>query len=830
VQLISGAGLRSTAKAIARQIPSINALIAQRDALITENAALRQEVGRLSSPNEALRPAGTELNTLAETYYGESMPLIPRDAAIETVQSTLFFTPYGEWRVHNQVDVTVAAALRARNCQVHFVTCDGLYKPCAITLGEQDCVRCKKAMGDLFAPYGFFSSTLGSLITLSDNRRADAWVAGLADEELATACFEDLRIGEWALSTVMTHFRISLVQQVVNPRIVSVYRHFLRDTLLTYWAIDRVLERERYDAIVLFNARIYPYRAAFEAAQRRGLRILVHERGRIGNSFAFFEGESCLGPGTLHRLNDAWSEVPLQESEIRQLDEYFLELLHGRNTSWPPFYRSVRHFDARSVLDIPDNARLIGFFTSSADEMAHLERFGGGKRQFELIETVAQVLEGTDTYLVVRHHPYIAGASNCPVEVTGFDAAYLQTLDRHENVRIIMPSDSLTSYSLFPKLTAAIAPYSSIAMELLAFGVPTLVSNISDAAFDERFVLKDWSAPAMAAAIDFIKSRQAHLQVDDLRRFYRKCYNGLFRFSVAFNVVGIKDYFDVARTAATADELLPGQDPALDRICEHILVGRRAHEYPCDRDHLPSRAAEDRYIKGQLDIFDSRRREREAQAVESGPVQPPIDSFAIVIDETTKGHLESSVWQRLPNARTLSIKNLTSQDLEGWLKGALVFLRSRKSNRDFVAWALGIRRLLKKTTEDYVLVTNRRFQFHDTSIAVISEAVNLAAEPGQKVIALSGWLRDPDQFFPLRVQPINGQTEYWRDVRVRLGGSLRPQHTLALFVVRRDWLTERLTEWVKLKKSADEFEDALLGAVAVNGTEVAVAQPVFLLR
>jgi SAM-dependent methyltransferase len=65
VQFISGAGVRSTAKAIARQIPSINALIEQRNALAAENAALRQEVGRLSPPSEASRPTGLKPETAA---------------------------------------------------------------------------------------------------------------------------------------------------------------------------------------------------------------------------------------------------------------------------------------------------------------------------------------------------------------------------------------------------------------------------------------------------------------------------------------------------------------------------------------------------------------------------------------------------------------------------------------------------------------------------------------------------------------------------------------------------------------------------------------------
>jgi hypothetical protein len=743
------------------------------------------------------------------------------------MQSILFFTPYGEWRVHNQVDVTVAAALQARNCQIRFVTCDGLYQPCAITRGERDCVRCQKTMADTFAPYNFSSSSLGSMITLKDAWRADNWVAGLTDRELATACFEDLPIGEWALSTAMTNFRVSVVEQLLDPRIVPAHRRFLRDTLLTYWTIARVLEGENFEAVMLFNARFYPYRAAFEAARRRGTRILVHERGRIGNSFTFFEGENCLGLETARRLMDAWSEVALDEREITTIEGHFSERLLGQSTNWPTYNAVVQQFDPWALLDVPDNAELVGLFSSSTDEISQREGFGDAKRQFELIDNAAAAVDGTNIYLVVRHHPHIAGSANSQVELTAFYEAYRQTLKRNKNVRIVMPCDDLRSYALFPHLTAAIAPFSSIAMELVAFGIPTVVSEVSDAAFDERFTLTDWSTRGLKTAMDFITSPNAQLRAEDIRRFYRNAYSLLYRSSVQFKVIGIKDYFHAVSNFDTTDALLPGQDTTLDRICEHLLGGRPTYNYPGDSDRLPSDVEEDRFIKAKLDVFAKRRKALETPTAGACVEEAAVNSFAVIIDETTGGDVRSSIWKGLPNARTLSIKTISPQHLKGWLKSALVFVRSKKSNRDYVAWAFGIRRLLRRTAEDYVLVTNPRFQFHDTSIAVISEAVRSAAAAELPIIILTGWLRDPDEFLPLRLQPAKAPVDYWREVRARLSGTLRPQDILASVVVRRDWLIECL----KIKETAGEFENALFDAAAPGPekTEIAVAQPVFLL-
>jgi hypothetical protein len=745
------------------------------------------------------------------------------------IQSILFFTPYGEWRVHNQLDVTVAAALRARNCKIRYLTCAGLYQPCAITRAQQDCTRCQTAMAETLSPFDLCSASLRNFMISEDALRADAWVADLSDEALSTACFDNLPVGEWALSAVMTHFRVSQARELVDRRIVPVHRRFVRYTLLTYWAIDRLLTREKFDAVFLFNARFYPYRAAFEAARRRGVRILVHERGRIGNSFALFENENCLGVDTARRLTKAWSGVALDEHEIERLNKHFSDLRLGRSSSWPAFYDSVRNFDPRAVLDVPYNAKLVGFFTSSQDELAHSERFGDPKRQFELIDNVAQAIDGTDVYLLVRHHPHIGGAANSEVEVVGFYEAYRRALSRHKNVRTIMPIDDLSSYALFPYLTAAIAPFSSIGMELVAFGVPTLVSDASDADFDQRFILSDRSPQDLKAGVDFITSPEAQLGVEDLRRFYRQCYCLLFRSSVEFNVIGIKDFFKPISKFDTIDALLPGNDAGLDRICNHLFFGSSSYELPCEATEPRSNAAEDLFIREQLATIEKHHRALGASLAQPNSEQPQSKTFAVIIDEAIEGNFASRYWSGLPHAQNVSTKSFSVKMPARGIFRAFLTRETVESNREFPAWALELRHLLGKTNEDYVLVTNARFQFHDTSIAVIAAAVESANSLGQPVIALAGWLRDPNQIAPLRMQPVKADLPHWREMRQRFGVSFRPQDILASVVLRREWLIECLNKCRKIENGADAFEDAVFEAVISQGADISVTQPVFLL-
>lgn len=741
---------------------------------------------------------------------------------ISEARKILFFTPYGEWRVHNQVDAIVAAAMQARDCSIYFVTCDGLYQPCAIRRDDQNCSLCQKMIADTLSPYSFCASSLGALITLKDAWQAETWVDGLVAEELANATYDSLPIGKWALSTAMTHFRISDVAQITHPKIAPIFRRFICDTLLTYWGIDRILEQKKLDTLFLFNGRYYPFRAAFEAARSRGVRILVHERGRIGNSFSFFENENCLGTETLRHLTDAWSGSALDESELKRLDAHFAERLSGRSSNWPSFYDRVQNFDPHTVLDIPDDAKIVGFFSSSYDEIASLRKFDEAMRQFELIENIARAIEGTDIYLVVRHHPHIAGADYSTVEVTGFYEAYRQAFKVHRNVRTVMPRDDFASYALFPYLTAAITPFSSIATELVAFGIPTLVANISDARFDERFVLNDWSPAGAIAAIDFIVSKRAQLSSEDMRHFYRKFYATLFRFSKEFKVIGIRDYFQPATNFQTIDALLPGQDATLDRICDHLLTGQPVYEEPTQADALRSPLAEDLFVSEKIGNFSKRRQKLKAEATEGTLEAAGLHHFAVLIDETLVGPAMTAHWRLLPHAQVLSIQTVSQR----WFTSALSRPQAAASI-NFHRWSQKIARMLESTKEDYVLVANARFQFHDIAVIAISEAVKLASSSRQPVIALAGWIRDPEEFAPVQLQPVKIDLSRWKEIRQRLGAS--PQDTLSSAVVRRDWLSQRLTECMRMQKSSDMLEGALFDATIAVSDAISLTRPVFLL-
>ena len=655
-------------------------------------------------------------------------------------KAVLFFTPFGEWQVHNQLDVTVAASLKLRGVAILYLICESFYQPCAITRGQQDCVRCRSTMAATLGSQSIEASPFSSFLTDADIAQAEVWVEALPDDGLASACFDGLPVGEWALSSVITQFRISQIKHLAHAKIMAVHRRFLRDTLLTFQAIGRALDAQEFEALFLFNGRFYPYRAALEAARRRGIRVLVHERGRVANSFTFFENENVFGLETTQRLIQAWSSYALTTAETRRMEEYFAHLIIGRSENWPSFYDQITSGDPYAVLDIPQGSRLIGFFTSSTDEFAFQPGYGDVRRQFELIEKVASVIAGTDTFLIVRHHPFMAGGVDIPFDRTAFEEAFRQMLTRAENVRIIMPADRLASYALFPYLTAAVVPFSSIATELMAFGVPTLVSDVSMIGFSEQFILRDWSQPSVGEAVRFVLSDDAEFDADRMRSFYRYCHTSLFRFSVGFRGIEIENFFTTSSRFANLSSLRPGNDPALDRVCDHLLAGGPVHAPP-DPMRAVASDGEDSFIARQVALVSNRRRALRDRSVTTTSSVASVN-LAVLIDDTTEGEFRAGHWLALANAGAVSIRVLDAGTPQDPLRQPLTPPCGTDAAVDFLFWCRRLHEALGDTEQGFVLVTNPHYRLHDTSIASIAEAISFLEPSRGSVICLSGWSFD----------------------------------------------------------------------------------------
>ena len=205
--------------------------------------------------------------------------------------SILCYSPYNSWELHGLWEITIIKALRLRGAIVNNVYCDGLFKECDIhweatnPRDELSCVKCKAAVTDLSSRMGNEFDWLNKYSTVNEHSIANQWVSNLTDDELSEAKFNNWAIGEWVKSSVHSHFRINKIDLKID-KIKIAYKNYMVSGLIAAFAINRLINDFKPDALLIFNGRMSSLRVAFEIARNKKIDVFVHERGRIPESIS----------------------------------------------------------------------------------------------------------------------------------------------------------------------------------------------------------------------------------------------------------------------------------------------------------------------------------------------------------------------------------------------------------------------------------------------------------------------------------------------------------------------------------------------------------------
>ncbi|MGC9384845.1 MAG: glycosyltransferase family protein [Kosmotogaceae bacterium] len=685
----------------------------------------------------------------------------------------LFFAPYGSWLIHNQVDAVVASSLKLRNCDVIVVGCDGLYGLECCVLEETPsehrselCRNCSQA-GQVF-----FESTfhlpylqLKKFITSGDRQVAEKWVSNLDPSDYLQAAYRGIPIGEWVASSIFTHFRISEAG-LSRSDVREVHRKYLADGLITYHALLKILDRYRVTNMFLFNARMLPYRVAFEVAQSKQIDTLVHERGYLADSFSFFDNSICLSPCPPLKCVSNWKDIPLNNPELQETKAFFKDRETGKNTNWSFYDFQSSYTDIRSQLRIPSDRKIVSVFTSSEDEVAMSGDYQGITSQLDVIDRLIEIFAERDEYLVIRHHPYIGGQNIYMADTDFLSRAYQQALTAPKNVRIIMPSERITSYALLWNTDATIAFFSTVAIESVARGVPTASWSISRYSQAVSYLIDRVDRTSLQNLVDTLLSKK--LNVNDFVKLYRFARSYFFKFSVKFKSFGIKNKHQADIRAKSLAELQPGIDVSLDRVCDRIIHNAPLYPMPSHEELQRSEDLEKCFLEQEeIYIHQLRHHIRDNSTNHNFSLEKPV---RVIILESLDSPYDRKVDDWVHRSRHKNIVESQCQISDGCDSYQINIKK--------------ILEILENSSEEYILVTRSYWQYDESIIAYALRVFNDAKNPDLGGVMFGAWIVDgsntstiQDQIFTVKNPDLNYQNA------VNKLPSIQDPSTLLSFVI-----------------------------------------------
>jgi hypothetical protein len=517
----------------------------------------------------------------------------------------LVFSPYAIWKVHTSYEATIATACQVRGATVDYLLCDGPLPECDQHWDSKAnaprpfdlCQQCKATAKTNLDNLGFPYSWVGDFVSQAEKTAAFAWAQGVVPADLRQVSFQGKPLGEWVLSSVISYFR-QYPLDLNNWHVVNVYRGFLFSAAIVATGLSNYLEANAIDSALLFNGRQSITRVALEIFRQHGIPVLTHERAEYRRGHLTVKANAhCMSFEPFRDFWSMWAQVPLRRDSLDATLKWLVQRRYGANLAWIPFNKSsVSASSLRTSLNLSPGKRLWALFTSSTDEVAGDPLMRGPyESQAEWVRDVVKWVESRDdVQLVIKVHPNLGGNGYIGKAVDELRIYQEMKSALPANVRIVLPEDSVNAYSLAEEADIGLTFGSTIGLEMAMMGKPILLAARGLYEYGSRIltVRSKASLPEML---------EKCLHASTNREIQREAFRLAHYYSAAceypFPAVSVVNIYEVKLNYTHPEELAPGKDHSLDRICNFLMDGRPLIEPPTTKERSRTTADEDAFFE-----------------------------------------------------------------------------------------------------------------------------------------------------------------------------------------------------------------------------------------
>jgi hypothetical protein len=162
------------------------------------------------------------------------------------------------------------------------------------------------------------------------------------------------------------------------------------------------------------------------------------------------------------------------------------------------------------------------------------------------------------------------------------------------NVRTVMPEDPLSAYSLAEEADVGLTFGSTIGLEMAMLGKPVLLAAKASYEHGSQ-ILTVRSRESLPAILESCVHASPNREIQ--REAFRLAYCYLFRFEPPFPAITVLGIYQAKANYVRPEDLAPGKDSSLDRICNFLLNGSPLSDCPTPDEQSRSTADEDAFFE-----------------------------------------------------------------------------------------------------------------------------------------------------------------------------------------------------------------------------------------
>jgi len=494
------------------------------------------------------------------------------------------FSSIYSWRPHVEHMHFLATLVRQGGQETRFLTCDSDLSTC---YGRElrpersawaHCARCR--IGGVRSYESRNVSSIGALTSDCGTATADA--------------------SSWALSSASTLGRFESDADFSSDE----FRYFASRLApvagAAYVAAKRWIEKERLDAIFLFNGRMDATRGILEAARATGIRCITFERTWFGDGLSLTPDENCLGLSETNRLVGEWRDRVLTRAQaLRAAKHVALRFLRRNNKEWRAYNIGAK----MAPWPVAQARRRILLTPTSRNEIwGHPDWRAAWPEPTAAFDGIMARLQLRPEDVVLRCHPN--WGEKIGHKLGDSSEAYYTAWAKSRGIHTIASRDVTSTLGLIEHADAIVVGGGSAALEAAIIGkqVIAIAPSIYQSAGFESAAYSCDQLDTLTLNVDEETCNRARTAAQISKLALRFCYTMVYR---------VAQYVDYVRCITTTQyRYFEGANP--QRLLDLIRSGRLS---PDDADSDADESAEEEVV----DIVNSRDWEQLANKMDTAP-------------------------------------------------------------------------------------------------------------------------------------------------------------------------------------------------------------------
>lgn len=409
----------------------------------------------------------------------------------------IFFAPHSAIWVHAFPEALVAEALMQCGHDIRYIGCGEVFARYCVPMSAHKlkhnaaadrkaavCRLCHENKQLIRKEFGFDGYDIGTVLETEDFQQANRITTEATPETFLNIVIDGVEIGRSALSTfLLSYKRISLQ---FNDKEWVIFSTELYNTILSFLACRKILDRERPDRVILYSSGYSVNLVWCLLSETRGIPFYYMNAGsnlsdRL-QKVVLFRGHSLQR--RLLSYWDRYQQIPCPPSTMAYVTDHFLELFRGRHSFVYSDPKSRGEEDLRSRFGIRPDQKVLLATLSSYDELFAAQVTGLFPSDLCLLfpqqvdwirATLDYVRARPDLFLIVRVHP--REFPNKRDSVKSEHASQLEEVfaELPVNATVNWPGDGISLYDLAEITDVCLNGWSSAGKEMSLLGIPVVI-------------------------------------------------------------------------------------------------------------------------------------------------------------------------------------------------------------------------------------------------------------------------------------------------------------------------------------------------------------------